>query len=93
IKEIKPLHTGTNGPISSPTTAIVNDKGAGNGTGPNGHQEIIARRDGTLHAPVGKNVLVGLNKGDSVINGRHTQDLMKSGIVPKFKKGKNSKNA
>lgn len=92
IKEIKPLHTGTNGPISSPTTAIVNDKGAGNGTGPNGHQELIAKRDGSLHAPVGKNVLVGLEKGDSVINGRHTQDLMKSGIIPKFKKGKNSKN-
>ncbi len=93
LKEIKPLHTGTNGAISSPTTAVVNDKGIGNGTGPNGHQEIIARRDGTLQAPVGKNVLVGLNKGDSVINGRHTQDLMKSGIIPKFKKGKNSKNA
>ncbi|WP_239733004.1 peptidoglycan DD-metalloendopeptidase family protein [Mammaliicoccus sp. E-M26] len=92
IKEIKPLHTGTNGPISSPTTAIVNDKGVGNGAGPNGHQELIAKKDGSLHAPVGKNVLVGLEKGDSVINGRHTQDLMKSGIIPKFKKGKNSKN-
>ncbi len=92
IKEIKPLHTGTNGPISSPTTAIVNDRGAGNGAGPNGHQELIAKKDGSLHAPVGKNVLVGLEKGDSVINGRHTQDLMKSGIIPKFKKGKNSKN-
>lgn len=93
IKEIKPLHTGTNGPISSPTTAIVNDKGVGNGTGPNGHQELIAKKDGSIHAPVGKNVLIGLEKGDSVINGRHTQDLMNSGIVPKFKKGKNSKNA
>lgn len=92
IKEIKPLHTGTNGPISSPTTAVVNDKGRGNGKGLNGHQELIAKRDGSLHAPVGRNVLVGLEKGDSVINGRHTQMLKQQGAIQQFAKGKNSKN-
>jgi tape measure domain-containing protein len=90
IKKIPTLHTG--GTISSPTTAVVNDKGRGNGTGINGHQEIIAKRDGSLHAPIGRNVLVGLDKGDSVLNGKHTQDLMNRGILPRFNKGKNSKN-
>src|SRR5690606_2418890 len=60
IKKIPKLSNGTSGAIKSPTAAIVNDKGPGNGSGPKGHQELIARRDGSLHAPIGRNVLVGL---------------------------------
>ncbi|MEX6217629.1 phage tail tape measure protein [Mammaliicoccus sciuri] len=90
IKKIPKLSTGTSGAIKSPTAAIVNDKGPGNGSGPKGHQELIARRDGSLHAPIGRNVLVGLSKGDSVINGRHTQQLVRTGVIPQFHGGKNS---
>ena len=90
IKKIPKLSNGTSGAIKSPTAAIVNDKGPGNGSGPKGHQELIARRDGSLHAPIGRNVLVGLGKGDSVINGRHTQQLVRTGVIPQFHGGKNS---
>lgn len=90
IKKIPKLSTGTSGAIKSPTAAIVNDKGPGNGSGPKGHQELIARRDGSLHAPIGRNVLVVLGKGDSVINGRHTQQLVRTGVIPQFHGGKNS---
>ncbi|MDC5694281.1 phage tail tape measure protein [Mammaliicoccus sciuri] len=90
IKKIPKLSTGTSGAIKSPTAAIVNDKGPGNGSGPKGHQELIVRRDGSLHAPIGRNVLVGLGKGDSVINGRHTQQLVRTGVIPQFHGGKNS---
>ncbi|MGO2869129.1 MAG: phage tail tape measure protein [Staphylococcus equorum] len=96
IKPIK-LSTGTesthsqnfvsNGAISKPTMAVVNDKGPGNGSGPNGHQELIQRKNGSLHAPQGRNTLVGLDKGDKVINGRNTQSLMSSGAIPKFSRG------
>lgn len=96
IKEIKPLHTGTQsssvstnsqGQLTSPTTAIVNDKGIGNGTGINGHQEIIQRKDGSMYAPQGRDVLLNLDKGDSVISGRDTQRMQKMGIVPRFSTG------
>lgn len=96
IKPIK-LSTGTesthsqnfvsNGAINQPTMAVVNDKGPGNGSGANGHQELIQRKNGSLHAPQGRNTLVGLNKGDKVINGRNTQSLMSSGAIPKFSRG------
>lgn len=96
IKPIK-LSTGTesthsqnfvsNGAINQPTMAVVNDKGPGNGSGANGHQELIQRKNGSLHAPQGRNTLVGLDKGDKVINGRNTQSLMSSGAIPKFSRG------
>ena len=91
IKKIPKLHTGTRGSIKKPTPAIVNDKGRGNGKGPNGHQELIVRRTGEVEAPIGKNVLVGLGKGDSVISGAKTQQLMQSGI-PQYKKGKDEED-
>lgn len=99
IKPIK-LSTGTesthsqnfvsNGAISRPTMAVVNDKGPGNGSGPNGHQELIQRKNGSLYAPRGRNTLVGLDKGDKVINGRDTQRAKKQGLVPNFSKGTGS---
>ena len=91
IKEIPKLSTGTRRSIKKPTPAIVNDKGRGNGKGPNGHQELIVRRTGEVEAPIGKNVLVGLGKGDSVISGAKTQQLMQSGI-PQYKKGKDEED-
>lgn len=89
---VKPIsmHTGTqgsrsgfvrNGKISKDTPAIVNDKGKGNGKGRNGHQEIIKRKNGGMFAPKKRNQLVGLRKGDEVINGKATQGLVNSGAV------------
>lgn len=77
----------TNGKINRPTLATVNDKGPGNGSGPNGHREIIRRANGTMFSPKGKNVTMPLNKGDSVLSGRQTQTLQKMGHVPQFSKG------
>lgn len=77
----------TNGKINRPTLATVNDKGPGNGSGPNGHREIIRRANGTMFSPKGKNVTIPLNKGDSVLSGRQTQTLQKMGHVPQFSKG------
>lgn len=94
VKPIK-MHTGTqgsrsgfvrNGKISKDTPAIVNDKGKGNGKGRNGHQEIIKRKNGGMFAPKKRNQLVGLRKGDEVINGKATQGLVNSGAV-KFASG------
>nr|DAI53222.1 MAG TPA: tail tape measure [Caudoviricetes sp.] len=85
-KKIPTLSTGTakgaprglvkNGVIRRPTLATVNDKGPGNGTGRNGHQEIIRRKNGSMFVPQGKDVTVPLGKGDSVINGRNTQKML-----------------
>lgn len=96
-KKIPKLSTGTesthtqsfvsNGAISRPTLATVNDKGSGNGSGSNGHQELIQRKNGSVFAPKGRDVTVPLQKGDRVINGRDTQRLQKSGAIPKFSKG------
>lgn len=77
----------TNGKINRPTLATVNDKGPGNGSGPNGHREIIRRANGTMFSPKGKNVTMPLNKGDSVLSGRQTQTLQKMGHVPQFSRG------
>lgn len=94
VKPIK-MHTGTqgarsgfvrNGKISKDTPAIVNDKGKGNGKGRGGRQEIIKRKNGSMFAPKKRNQLVGLRKGDEVINGRTTQGLMNSGAI-KFASG------
>lgn len=94
---VKPIsmHTGTqgsrsgfvrNGKISKDTPAIVNDKGKGNGKGRNGHQEIIKRKNGGMFAPKKRNQLVGLRKGDEVINGKATQGLQNAGAI-KFASG------
>ena len=81
----------SNGAINQPTMAMVNDRGPGNSAS-GGTQELIQRRDGSLEAPRGKNALVGLNKGDSVINGRTTSKMMKQGLIPKFSKGTKKKD-
>lgn len=77
----------SNGAINQPTLATVNDKGRGNGTGANGHQELIQRSNGSIYAPQGRDVVVPLNKGDRVINGKTTQKLQNQGFIPKFSRG------
>ncbi|MEB7383797.1 peptidoglycan DD-metalloendopeptidase family protein [Staphylococcus xylosus] len=95
IKPVK-LSTGTegtsgnvvsNGSISSPTLATVNDSGPGNARGIGGYQELIQMSNGSVFAPQGKDATVMLDKGDRVINGRTTAKLQKTGQIPKFSKG------
>ncbi len=101
IKKIPTLSTGTRkgkpksnskGQLRKPTPAVVNDKGRGNGKGRNGHQEVIRRSDGSMFAPQGKNVLVNLNKGDTVFSGAETQSMQNSGVIPRFASGTKKKN-
>ena len=98
--KIPQLHTGTDGASGSLTSngamnqnslAVVNDRGRGNGSGPNGHQEVIQKANGQMYAPQGRNVTVPLEKGDKVINGRNTQRLQNAGVIPKFSRGTGDK--
>ncbi|WP_444875306.1 peptidoglycan DD-metalloendopeptidase family protein [Mammaliicoccus sciuri] len=99
--KITPLHTGTGGnngvktnskgQLQESTLAMVNDKGRGNGTGPNGHQELIRDKNGRMFAPKGKNVVLPLQKGMEVINGKQTQSMMNTGMIPKFSAGSGTK--
>jgi tape measure domain-containing protein len=85
-KSIPKLSTGTDanpgvktdsqGRLTKGTKAIVNDKGIGNGKGPNGHKELIYRRSGKIEQPRGNNKKVSLKRGDGVINGARSQSLM-----------------
>lgn len=74
------------GGIKKDTLAIVGDKGPGNGPG-GFTQEIIKRKDGSMHLTPAQDTLVQLNRGDKVINGRDTHKLMKEGHIPRFIKG------
>lgn len=97
--KIKPLSIGTGGSngvktnskgqLQEDTLAMVNDKGPGNGKGPNGHQELIRDKDGSLFAPKGRNVVLPLRKGMEVINGRDTQSMY--GGIPRFSAGSATK--
>lgn len=80
----------SNGAINRPTLATLNDKGRGNGTGSNGHQELVQRKNGSIIAPIGKDVIFPLDKGDKVISGRNTQKLQNQGFIPKFSRGTDS---
>ncbi|WP_192977853.1 peptidoglycan DD-metalloendopeptidase family protein [Mammaliicoccus vitulinus] len=81
-KKIPKLSTGTgiqtdgNGLLKRSTKAIVNDKGPGNGRGPNGHKELIYRRSGKVERPIGNNKKVSLKRGDGVINGAQSQSML-----------------
>ncbi|MEB8131557.1 phage tail tape measure protein [Mammaliicoccus sciuri] len=81
-KKIPTLSTGTgiqtdrNGLLTRGTKAIVNDRGLGNGTGPNGHKELIYRRSGKVERPIGNNKKVTLRRGDGVLNGAQSQSLL-----------------
>lgn len=81
-KKIPKLSTGTgiqtdgNGLLKRSTKAVVNDKGLGNGKGPNGHKELIYRRSGKIERPIGNNKKVSLRRGDGVINGAQSQSFL-----------------
>lgn len=80
--KIPKLSTGTgvqtdkNGLLKRGTKAIVNDRGLGNGTGPNGHKELIYRRSGKIERPIGNNKKVSLRRGDGVLNGAQSKSLL-----------------
>ncbi|MBO1214080.1 peptidoglycan DD-metalloendopeptidase family protein [Staphylococcus nepalensis] len=84
--KVKTLSTGTGasptvstdseGRLTKPTKAIVNDKGLGNAKGPNGHREVIHRRNGKVEKPIGRNKRVNLHKGDAVLNGIQSRTLI-----------------
>ncbi len=80
--KIPKLSTGTgvqtdkNGLLKRSTKAIVNDKGLGNGKGPNGHKELIYRRSGKIERPIGNNKKVSLKRGDGVLNGAQSKSLL-----------------
>ncbi len=75
--EVSPqVQTDQNGLLTRSTKAIVNDKGPGNGSGPNGHQELIYRRDGKIEKPLGRNKQVHLKRGEGVINGAQSKSLL-----------------
>lgn len=76
----------TGGGVKEDTLAIVGDKGPGNGPG-GFTQEIIKRKDGTMHLTPKTDTLVHLNRGDEVINGRTTYDMMQRGEIPRYSKG------
>lgn len=83
------VRTNSKGQLQEDTLAMVNDKGPGNGKGPNGHQELIRDKDGSLFAPKGRNVVLPLRKGMEVINGRDTQNMY--GGIPRFSAGSATK--
>lgn len=83
----KQVKTDSQGRLRHNTLATVNDKGPGNGKGRNGHQELIRNKNGSMFAPKGKDVLMNLRKGQSVISGRETQELSSAGLIPKFNSG------
>lgn len=83
------VKTNSKGQLQEDTLAMVNDKGPGNGKGPNGHQELIRDKDGSLFAPKGRNVVLPLKKGMEVINGRDTQSMY--GGIPRFSAGSATK--
>lgn len=83
------VKTNSKGQLQEDTLAMVNDKGPGNGKGPNGHQELIRDKDGSLFAPKGRNVVLPLRKGMEVINGRDTQNMY--GGIPRFSAGSATK--
>lgn len=100
IEKIPHLSTGTydgssvatdsNGGLRQRTMALVNDKGSGNAPG-GGVQEIIERKNGSLYAPKGRNVVMPLESGDIVHNANDTKRYQDMGLIPRFSKGSKKK--
>src|SRR5699024_4853198 len=83
---VRRFSTGTrNGAIANDMLGMVNDRGPGNGRG--GATQELIQRDGQLFAPRGKNAIVPLKKGDSIVNCAETQCLMTTGDIPRFSQG------
>lgn len=80
IKPVK-FARGSNGRLTQNTVAMVNDAT----TGP--VQEAIVKNSGEIIFPRQRNQIVGLEKGDAVLNGSQTQELAQSMGLTHFAKG------
>lgn len=80
IKPVK-FARGSNGRLTQNTVAMVNDAT----TGP--VQEAIVKNSGEILFPRHRNQIVGLEKGDAVLNGSQTQELAQSIGLTHFAKG------
>ena len=80
IKPVK-FARGSNGRLTQNTVAMVNDAT----TGP--VQEAIVKNSGEILFPRQRNQIVGLEKGDAVLNGSQTQELAQSMGLTHFAKG------
>lgn len=80
IKPVK-FARGSNGRLTQNTVAMVNDAT----TGP--VQEAIVKNSGEIIFPRHRNQIVGLEKGDAVLNGSQTQELAQSMGLTHFAKG------
>ena len=80
IKPVK-FARGSNGRLTQNTVAMVNDAT----TGP--VQEAIVKNSGEILFPRQRNQIVGLEKGDAVLNGSQTQELAQSIGLTHFAKG------
>ena len=80
IKPVK-FARGSNGRLTQNTVAMVNDAT----TGP--VQEAIVKNSGGIIFPRHRNQIVGLEKGDAVLNGSQTQELAQSIGLTHFAKG------
>lgn len=80
IKPVK-FARGSNGRLTQNAVAMVNDAT----TGP--VQEAIVKNSGEILFPRHRNQIVGLEKGDAVLNGSQTQELAQSIGLTHFAKG------
>ena len=84
------VKTNSQGQLTKSTKAVINDKGIGNAKGPNGHREIIQRRNGKFEQPSGRNKVVRLRRGDAVHNGMQSKALrphLSTGTLPHLSLG------
>ncbi|WP_047504180.1 phage tail tape measure protein [Staphylococcus sp. ZWU0021] len=84
------LATNSDGGLRQPTLAVVNDRGQGNAPG-GGTQEVIERADGSLYAPQGRDVVIGLGAGDKVHSATDTKRYQDMGLLPRFHSGTKKK--
>ncbi|MGF7436327.1 phage tail tip lysozyme [Lentilactobacillus senioris] len=85
---LKPIHyaKGSNGPVNSDHFAMVNDATSGP------RQEAIISPNGTYRLPKGNNVITPIRKGETVLNGSDLQTAQVAGVIPRYAKGKKSKD-
>ncbi|MDB1102400.1 phage tail tape measure protein [Lentilactobacillus parabuchneri] len=85
---INPIHyaQGSNGQLSEDQIAMVNDAESGP------RQEGIIRGN-SLYAPQGRNRVIGLKRGDAVLNGTQMQRLSQARGITHYAKGSGVSNA
>lgn len=87
------VNTDSEGRLTKSTKAVVNDKGPGNAKGPNGHKEIIYRKNGKVEKPIARNKKVSLRRGDAVYNGMQSRAHLSTGTgADLLKRGKKHKH-